>query len=287
MTMSSCVTIKRVTAVLGLVLSTGCYEDESVRVQGMGQSAPMSFEEFRASAERLGDGYVVDGDIFLNSEDKLREFYYSYPGEGALTVNQTFSGDDLWAFPSRYGLTYCVSNDFAANKARLVQELEIAARSWSDLVGVRYQYLSAEDGDCDASNNDVGFHVVPRPGSTSSAFFPSYPRADRSFRVADTAFTTTEGGRDLQGILRHELGHTLGFRHEHIWLNDRGCSDETTLNSRLVNSYDVDSVMHYPQCRPINAGGYRQTTLDYAGAISLYGLSPQLILSSQLVVAEL
>ena len=285
MTMSSCVTIKRVTAVLGLVLSTSCYEDESVRVQGTGQSAPMSFEEFRASVPRLGDRYVVDGDIVLSSEDKLREYYYSYAGEGALTVNQTFSGDDLWAFPSRFVLTYCVSNNFAANKARLVQELDLAARSWSDLVGVRYQYLSAEDGACDALNNNVVFHVAPLAGGTSYGFFPSDPRSARSLLVADTAFTTTSGGRDLQGILRHELGHTLGFRHEHIWLAQR-CTNETPEDARLVNSYDVDSVMHYPQCRPIDAGGYRQTALDYAGAISLYGLSPQLVLSSQLVVAE-
>jgi hypothetical protein len=281
------VTIKRVTAVLGVVLCTSCYEDESVRVQGTGQSAPVSFEEFRASAQRLGDGYVVDGDIFLGSEDKLREYYYSYPGEGALTVNQTFSGDDLWAFSSRYGLTYCVSDDFAVNKPVIIGALEIATRSWSDLVGVRYQYLPAEDGECDEANNDVVFHVVPWPGSTSYGFFPSEPRVNRSLRVADGAFTTTSGGRDLQGIIRHELGHTLGFRHEHIWLNDEGCTLETTEGARLVNSYDVDSVMHYPQCRPSQTGGYRQTTLDYAGAISLYGLSPQLILSSQLVVAEL
>jgi hypothetical protein len=46
---------------------------------------------------------------------------------------------------------------------------------------------------------------------------------------------------------------------------------ETTANSRLVNSYDVNSVMHYPQCRPSGTGGYRQTALDFAGAVSLYG----------------
>ena len=67
--------------------------------------------------------------------------------------------------------------------------------------------------------------------------------------------------------------------HIHIALNQRpaACnSSETSAGTRLVNSYDVNSVMHYPQCRPTNAGGYRQTELDYSGSIGLYGLAPAL-----------
>lgn len=286
MTMPSRVTIKRALAVLGVWWCTGCSEGENVSVLGAGQSAPMSFEEFRASAQRVDDGYVVDGDIFLSSEDKLREYYDSYAGEGALTVNQIFSGDDLWGFPASQALTYCVSDDFAARKPALVAALDVATKSWSDLVGVRYEYLPAHDGACNASNNSVVFHVIPFVSQFFAiAFWPSSARADRSLRISEAAFTTTDGGRDLQGIMRHELGHTLGFRHEHIWLYDSSCSPEMPDSSaRIVNSYDVDSVMHYPQCRPSTTGGYRQTVLDYGGAISLYGLSSQLIASSHFVI---
>jgi hypothetical protein len=38
-----------------------------------------------------------------------------------------------------------------------------------------------------------------------------------------------------------------------------------------VTQYDEDSVMHYPQCRISMSGGYRQSKLDYQGAIGLCG----------------
>mgnify|MGYP003379284695 CR=1 FL=1 len=38
-----------------------------------------------------------------------------------------------------------------------------------------------------------------------------------------------------------------------------------------MTSYDVNSVMHYPQCRPSQTGGYRQSALDELGATMLYG----------------
>src|SRR5262249_980188 len=127
----------------------------------------------------------------------------------------------------------------------------------------------------------VFFHVMPVPddGLFARSFFPDDARAERSIGIRPTAFTTTAGGRDFEGILRHELGHTLGFRHEHIWLTPE-CTSETSDEARQVTDYDVDSVMHYPQCRPSGTGGYRQTDSDYRGAVELYGLSALLIDSS-------
>jgi hypothetical protein len=60
------------------------------------------------------------------------------------------------------------------------------------------------------------------------SFFPHDVRSARQLQVDDSAFTTTAGGRDLEGIMRHELGHILGFRHEHIWLATPGPSRPMT-----------------------------------------------------------
>jgi hypothetical protein len=158
--------------------------------------------------------------------------------------------------------------------------MALATRSWSDRIGAGFRYVPAEDVNCNATNTQVVFDVSPAPqGATyfARAFFPNDQRAQRNLLIAGAAFTTTQGGRDFQGILRHELGHTLGFRHEHIWSST--CADESTDDARQLTEYDVDSVMHYPQCRPVNAGGYRQTDHDYQGAVSLYGLAPALIMS--------
>lgn len=132
---------------------------------------------------------------------------------------------------------------------------------------------------CDTST-DVVFNVrqITSSGFFARAFFPDYARAARELLVDESAFTTTAGGRDLEGILRHELGHAIGFRHEHIRL-EPACESEPFEDARELTEYDVNSVMHYPHCRPSGTGGYRQSELDYAGAISVYGLSPQLILA--------
>jgi hypothetical protein len=246
------------------------------------RTAPVSWEQFLASAYKEpwpGGKYIVDGDIPLRDETDLREYYNSWTSEdSALTVRRTFNVDRIWAFPDRFKLTYCVSTAFAANYQTVIANMATATASWSARVGVRYEYLPAHDASCNQNNANVTFDVRPVSQDTAnaSAFFPDYARASRSLAIRPSAFTSTAGGRDFQGILRHELGHTLGFRHEHIWLNSP-CHGESSADARLATAYDVNSVMHYPECRPSGTGGYRQTQVDYIGAVGLYGVSPALL----------
>jgi len=251
-----------------------------------------SFEEFRASVAQDSEGrFVVDGDIAILSEGGLRDFYEvaraahedelaALEGEGvarsALLVNQIGSSDDLQTRPDRFDITYCVSSAFGARYDTVVDELDAATRSWSDIIGVRYRFV---DSSSCTTSTDVDFDVRPAPSDATYnavSFFPGDPRSARELLIADVAFTTTAGGRDFQGILRHELGHTLGFRHEHIVLVPQ-CTGEAATDYRAVTEYDVDSIMHYPQCRPSGTGGYRQSYLDYKGGNLLYGMAPSLV----------
>jgi hypothetical protein len=240
---------------------------------------PVTWEDFLARTERLLEDpaqFVVDGDILLSSEAELRAHYEAWleqefaQTEGqSLTVLRALGADVIWPSARRMNLTFCISNAFGSRKAAVVTAMNQATSSWSARVAVRFRYVPAQDATCTNTNNNVLFNVVPSTGSFfASSFFPNSARANRQLRITSSAFTTTAGGRDLQGILRHETGHVLGFRHEHIHIS---CTTESTANSRLVTSYDVNSVMHYPQCRPSGRGGYRQTALDFAGAVSLYG----------------
>jgi hypothetical protein len=245
--------------------------------------AEREWVEFRQSVYREPfepHVFIVEGDIPISNESELRRYYDTYVARTsqALTVRTSMGADVTWTGLTRFDLSYCVSDTFGSRKQEVVDGMNAAALSWSDRTGVRFRHLPEHDANCTAQNTDVVFDVNPVIASYfARAFFPDDARAQRNLLISDDAFTTTAGGRDFQGILRHELGHALGFRHEHIWSTT--CAGESTTDARLLTEYDVNSVMHYPQCRPVNEGGYRQSETDYRGAVSLYGLAPALIIA--------
>jgi hypothetical protein len=182
-----------------------------------------------------------------------------------------------WPFPDSFSLSYCISSDFGGNLATVEAAMQVATASWSDRVGVAYTYLPEEDASCDASNGNVTFDIHPVSGAGYAAvsFFPDSPRAERSLLVDSSAFASGTSA-DLEAILRHQLGHTLGFQHEHLWLAP-ACNKQDSCLAVQIANYDVDSVMHLPACRPSEIGGTIETEGDLVGAMAIYGLSPALI----------
>lgn len=235
--------------------------------------------------------YIVDGDLAFATEEALLEHYLSQvaptdapDGFGvsrrSLLVYNLNGTDIIQPTTRRFRLTYCISDGFGDRKGDMVNAMWAATRSWADIVGVEFHYVPGEDDDCTAGNTNVYFDIraVQTDTYRARAFFPNDQRAARNILVAPSAFTAT-GDVDLEGILRHELGHTLGFKHEHIRLHSPD-SDEPDIERRDLTGYDENSVMHYPDLRSPPGGGYRQTRLDYRGARSIYGVAPALILTS-------
>lgn len=66
----------------------------------------------------------------------------------------------------------------------------------------------------------------------------------------------------------HELGHTLGFRHEHTRPEAGTCFEDN--NWRPLTPYDSASIMHYPQCNG-TSDDLSFTASDAAGVRALYG----------------
>ena len=264
--------LRTVAMLAGVTLfGVGCGGSEEMPQE---QQAPtMSWEEFKASAIQDEDGvYVVDFDIALENEQSLRDYY-----EHNVASNQSQNGlavyylgaDVKWSSTQARNLTYCVSSSsFGSRYSTVVSAMNSATGAWEATANVNFVHASQYDSNCTASQSGVVFDV--RQTSTTSylarAFFPNSSRSARNVLISTSAFSPSR--YTLAGILRHELGHALGFRHEHTRLSSTGCYEDA--NWRALTSYDAASVMHYPQCAGTNTGDLVLTSLDKSGARSLY-----------------
>lgn len=227
--------------------------------------SPEDFAAFRDSLGRTDTGaYIVEGDIAIHGEDALLRYYLD---PHALTVQNDGSGDDVWPLHKKYELSYCVSNNFGGDKADVVAAMNTAVASWENAAEVNFIYDSSQDSTCTDTNNNVLFNVRPGTcgGCNASAFFPSYSRSQRVLLIGEV---DPAAPRSLAGVLKHELGHVLGFRHEHVWLGVNVCTGEDTGDTRQLTAYDVNSVMHYTQCG--NGEDYELSSLDTLGASCKY-----------------
>jgi hypothetical protein len=166
------------------------------------------------------------------TEQELRDRYDAYvsgvklaeQGLGqasqASTVRQEEGQDDVWHNGQQQSLTYCVSNVFGADWARAVSEMAQAASAWQSVTMVRFAHVPSEDINCNLNNSNVVFAVVPWGGGLACAPHPSgggcvkrtlvidFPDLDNNWKDFPNLTTV--------GVLRHELGHILGLRHESV-----------------------------------------------------------------------
>ncbi|HJL24212.1 MAG TPA: matrixin family metalloprotease [Polyangiaceae bacterium LLY-WYZ-15_(1-7)] len=235
----------------------------------------LSWDAFRAEAWREpfeGGVWIVDGDVPVPNERLLRELWAARHGGGdALIVHQAGGADARWSAEQAHALTYCVSTGFGSRYAEVVAAMEAAAGAWEEAADVDFVHLEEEDARCTASNERVLFDVRAVSGQRylARAFFPHQSRATRNVLVDASSFTTTTPGLTLTGILRHELGHALGFRHEHTRPESGRCYEDASW--RALTGYDRASVMHYPHCNGTGDWSLELTDDDRGGAAALYG----------------
>lgn len=220
--------------------------------------------------EPFEDGvYIIDGDIPVYDLDELERI--TAKDHSKLIMNMLMGSVlDLWNRKSQSDLTFCVSDDFKERKEDVVDAILNASKSWMESANIQFKYIKEQDFNCDQHNDVVMFDV--RPVNTgmylARAFFPSSPRRHRNIMVDDSAFNFSQ--TTLEGIMAHELGHTMGFRHEHI---HQDATDKCQENDsfRPLTSYDPFSVMHYPHCDGQgNILDLGLTALDREGASIAY-----------------
>jgi len=283
---------KLLVSALALACASGCLADDS------SDSEP-SWQELKDQTRETIDGvvvYRVEGDLWM-TESELRAYYDAYvaqadegigTSEQRSTVNRvTDAGgdivDDIYLGDEALQLTYCVSTRFtAAERLRALTEMSEATAAWAKVANVRFLYTPSEDASCNGQNRNIVLAVTPWTGNGACAPIGRSRKGSTGCPPGElvmnfSTFDTNPPAPSVtsRGVFRHELGHVLGLRHEHIRAEagnptGNGCTEPIgTVGD--VTTYDVHSVMHYQQCNGVTTSDFVISPLDVAGIQSLYG----------------
>jgi hypothetical protein len=231
-----------------------------------------SFKEFKADTfKEKGGPWIVNGDEPVRTKKELKAYYRMMRGwDQSLIVNTVGGYLDAWDPSTANNLTYCVSTAFGSSYNTIVNAMNQGAALWENAANVNFTHVSTQDGNCWTGNNSVLFSVEPTSTNQyiARAFFPSSPDYQRNVLV--NAVSLQNSGSWTPGnILGHELGHTLGFRHEHTRPEAGTCFEDN--NWYALTPYDSVSIMHYPQCNG-GSSDLRFSGYDAQGAAYLYGV---------------
>jgi hypothetical protein len=175
-------------------------------------------------------------------------------------------------------LSYCILRETFVSGGEAGYQLTVdsmrkATDDWENTCGVRFAYKRELDGSGDLRPDGVIFTVREFDAGgkfIAAAFFPNDP-ANRRQVLIDPSYYSPSLRFNKAGVLRHELGHVLGFRHEQIRSEaPPGCPDEDTYGAIILTDYDPQSVMHY-FCGGVGAEALSITEKDKIGAQKVYG----------------
>jgi hypothetical protein len=253
---------------------------------------------YKATLPKDGDYYVVEGDLLLTEEElkvyALTKSQASEPVQtgGELLVNVHRGRLDYYQSVNDRDLTYAVDRQSFPREEQyqaVVSNMALAGSQWQSLCieggkdDCRVQFRHLKEHDANPSHSKVRFIVrFHNSGGAyvAAAFFPHDEVAERLVKIDPKYFTTRY---DRVGVLRHELGHVLGYRHEHI-RNLSDCYFDAEDNEWLpLTEYDSKSVMHYYCSKTGSDFKFEFTEVDKYGHRKLYGLTQPTAISNNLL----
>jgi serralysin len=246
-----------------------------------------SYEEFRESVRTIIRGrevFVLEGDMLMSTDAQLRAYYeetYLRPSQKSIVNGKIVgldplpvTGWDLRLNPE--AIRYC----FAAGWGQWMgvytappieptrSTIQAGMRAWEGVANVRFVYRSDLDGNaCSTSSGNPGVDFVVQhyqSPNTAKGPFPSNDWEDQDLLVPTSGITNS-------ALAMHELGHVLGFRHEHTHSGASPRCEESGPYFQLTG-FDTLSIMKYADCTSSqNIGNSSLSELDGIGARVVYG----------------
>lgn len=222
----------------------------------------------KAPLDQNATYYLLEGDV-PHSRDQVRSYLIAKGSAGRATnkavkpeliVNTEGGVPTYWKDAAQRVLRYAIVRDTFPSQERydqVVADMGKAAEDWENVCplsdcGIDFQHVSEHDSITtleefqNLTTSDALRFIVTYQDTGGSfiaaAFFPDDPW-NRRFVTIDPSYFSLSGGYDGRGVLRHELGHVLGYRHEHT-RDTPGCDFEDN-RWQALTPYDPHSVMHY------------------------------------------
>lgn len=236
-------------------------------------------DSIRIDSEML---YILEGDYLLNKNELL-----SYKA-----VQQKLSVDSINLFepmliiledrniiqkqsdPQNLKFAVIKSTFSEAEYEMLIKNLEVAANDWKRVCNVRFRHIKEIDNILNSKDNPDSLTFVIKKYDARGKFVAKsfFPLSEKKYRkiLLDPSFFVAKYSVD--GLLRHEFGHILGFIHEHIRTSaPKSCPNEESLPYFKLTDYDPKSVMHF-FCPDIVIGNknLNLTNIDSIGAAQIY-----------------
>jgi hypothetical protein len=215
--------------------------------------------------------------------------------------------DATWSASRKLELTWCLGRVFPqplnedlaieheANVDRIVRNVEAATRAWERAGDVNFIHLTqyddpanASSGTCQPGQNGILFRVRMGPECLSSCFGYSNFTPDSEYdptwaspanpmgeeREILWGFASLSSEHQAGITAHHELGHVLGFAHQHLAVEQAEDSECANVPSgfdwRALTPHDPDSVMGYDWCNGIANSQPRLSAYDRLGAYYQY-----------------
>lgn len=223
---------------------------------------PGSLARLKRVLPKFNGRYVLEGDILIDDADLVK---YLQP-RPARTITQELAPlakrqrlddklvvhlhDNRWGFWnwSERALTYAVDrSSFGANEEgyrRVIREMNVAADEWVAVCRtcrLTITHVRRDEEPNLVPGADLTFVVRHHPQDNGYVALGFLGRDPQPYLWIMPAWFRHDAST---GVLRHEIGHILGYRHEYVDQGPLACAKEDDGWHR-VTAYDSNSVMQY------------------------------------------